>query len=210
MTTYLSDDMEAFPTGWTTGSGGGGTITKSSTQKHAGSYSALVSSNANGSYAYAYQALAPGTGDYHMSFWVWIDPSVQNTVLPGQGVFETYDGTNVDVFTGIIYYAGAFYLTNRTGGVDSPIFTVGASAWHHLECYVSRVTGNLHYYLDGVYQGEYKCQTNATPTRCYFGDVSGTGTQANGIIYYDDLLIDDATEPVVSAVLMRDLKGVGL
>lgn len=200
MVTYASDDFENFPTGWTTGTAGGGTITKSSTQKHGGSYSCRIYSIGSTDYAYGSKAFTRlGTVNHHNKIWVYIDSSsiVDNFIL----IAELYDTTagKLSQISGIKYHDSAYYLQNqKAGGVTEDICSLSADTFHQIDAYYNYTTGKIHYYVDGVKQGgDWNSYSGAgvRPQINYIGDVSTTAGVTNGYIYLDDWILDDAAEP---------------
>jgi len=200
LTTFASDDFEAFPTGWTTGTSGGGTITKSSTQKHGGSYSCKTYSIQSADMAYGSKAFTRlGAVDHHNKIWVYIDSSYtgDNFIL----IAELYDATagKFSQISGIKYHDSKYYLQNqKAGGVIEDVCQLSADTFHQIDAYYNYTTGKIHYYVDDVKQGEdWNSYSGAgvRPSINYIGDVSKTAGVTNGYIYLDDWILDDATEP---------------
>jgi hypothetical protein len=195
-TVFLTDDFESFPTNWTVGSGNGGTFVKSSAQAHAGTYSALSDSQGNAAYAYAYRNLTAITQNFHYQIWIY---PLSGITYDGILVCEPYNGTTVSFRVIVQTVSGTTYLRLGDPQSGSPltICSLNLDAWNKIDVYYIRATGVLHIYLNGVKQDTNwtnEVVANISPNRFYLGDVSGTTTKYNGKLYYDDLLLDNASE----------------
>ena len=201
ITTYLSDDFESFTTGWTLGTTNGGTVTKSSTTAHGGTYSGKFYSVASTATAYATRGFTQTTGDHRYSIWFYLDSSY--TGFSNFMIGELYDGTSkYSMICSILYHDSAYWLQNaNTSWVD--VCTVSADVWHHLEVYYNYTSGKLHYYLDSIKQGgdwgSYSNSASIKPKTIYIGDVANDPGITNGFAYFDDLAIDDTAEPLADS-----------
>lgn len=197
ITTFVSDNFENFTTGWTVGTGGSGTVTKSNTQVHGGSWAGKYFSIGSGDQAYTTRSWSPApTADNHHSIWFY-----QMSTYTGASLFllaEYGDGSKWCSISGITYHNSAWWYQNlNTSAVD--VCTVTADTWHQMDIYYNYTSGKLHYYFDGVKQGgdwgSYSNSASIKPTICYFGDTSTTTTVGDGYCFLDDFSIDDAAEP---------------
>ena len=188
--TLLSDGFETFPTGWTTGTGGTGTITKSSTQAHGGTYRAKVYSPVDSAIAYAYRGVTRTPGTLVYDIWIWIDSSVKPSdfnyliemydTVGGGLVFDLGYKWNVDHFTA---------TTKNAPFTPEVVGTLASGQWVHVVVSVNQSTGKADVYFDDVYQGQFTIAGGTTKqtNRLYFGDTSAGGQSA--FFYYDDLLL---------------------
>jgi len=200
-TTFLSENFESFPTGWTAVG-----AEKAGAVAHGGTYSALVNSNTTQSQAYAYKSFTQlPAANHHYGVWIWINASA--TWTNGITVSEPYDGgSKVSIYSSVSYIASAFTWQNAgSAGNMTTISTLTAGTWHHIEGYYTYSSGVIHYFLDGgIISGDFIGYGGATarPNVVYFGDLSTTPPfVGNGWVYYDDMILDDAAEPTIPMVL---------
>ena len=190
VTTLLSDNFEAFPTGWTTGTGGTGSITKSSTQAHGGTYSAGVYSPVDSALAYAYRGVTRTPGTLVYDVWVWVDSSVKPSLA--NYLIEMYDTVTPNLVFDLGYRWNVDHFEARTMPTPTTYVVVGTLAsgqWVHIVATVNQSTGKADVWFDDVYQGQFTIRggTTAQTNRLYFGDTSTGGQSA--FFYYDDLLL---------------------
>lgn len=198
-TTYANDGFESFNTNswWTLGQGGGaGAMAKTSeVTAHGGTYSAVVNTTGSSNYAYGYNDTSTISTDFHYSIWIYLPSGI---TFYGTGISEAYDGSAVDFITGIVSNSTGYYLEcGSYAGTYLNVTSLASNSWIHIEEYYVRASGVLHIYLNGLKQGgdwTTEVLANKSPNRFYLGDPSGTGTQYNGKLFYDDLLIDTAVE----------------
>lgn len=200
-TTYISENFENFTTGWTTGTGGSGTIGKSAEQYHGGSYSGKFVVAEVNSYAYALQAISAFAGTWHLGFWFYVDSSITPDAI-GLGIqIDGVSGTKTNLQTMIAYSSG-FILRNgkdSSGTNLETVCSVTANSWHSVNVYYDNTANTLHYYYDGVKQGtSWTIPNNTTKTRILLGDWYGA-TYFSGHLYIDDLIIDNTIEPTAIA-----------
>lgn len=194
-TTYLSDDFENWSTGWTNVNPT--LFTKSSTHAHGGTYSAKLYSVTISDIAYASRSFSNITTDHHFGVWIWIDSSYQ----PVSGCIIAETGGTGWSFMIMHYWSGGHcYLQQNALGTPTNICEIPADGWHHLEGFYNRTTGKIRYYLDNIFQIEMNSYSgaNVTANIIYMGDISSTAYNSMGIVYWDDMVIDDnMTEPTV-------------
>jgi len=200
-TTYLSDDFENFPIGWTVTNdvnGRNGIATRSDAQHYGGPYSAEINVPTVADSAWISKSFSSTpTGNFHYSIWVYVDSSV----IPDEyglfvGQLWSSELGQPNLWMSIGHVNGAFYLWNwRTnfGSHALPILenvsTLTAGVWHHIEAYYISSSGKVHYYVDSVKQGgDWIPAGTIEPNMVYLGDTHGA-YYLSGLMYFDDLVV---------------------
>lgn len=190
-TTYFSETFESYANGWTTGNDSANRIGLASEQVHGGSYSWFINTTALTQYGYAYKACAVSAMLYHVSCWIYISYSMQASNVP---FLATASATVYIVRASINYSGGAYYITNEPiSGTYENVTVITADTWHHVDAYISRTTGKIHYYLDNVKKGgDWSLQNNVSAVNYWLGDQHAV--LYYGKYFYDDLSVDDSPE----------------
>jgi hypothetical protein len=203
-TTYKADDFENFPTGnggWSHG-GVPNDMLKSGEQKHGGSYSVVCNTTSISQYSYFLNAtFGTITGALYMGVWIYPDNSYNSTDHGGLFVFSGFNATKslYGVCTQLNFNGttGWYSLLNcvTAWSAWNVICNISGNAWHFIEVYSASGQTILHYYVDGVKQGEDFAPVNKNnqPTSIRFADLDGTWFM--GKMFWDDLTIDDRAEP---------------
>jgi hypothetical protein len=209
--TYFSDNFENFPASpypyesWTISTGGGGTITKSSTKYHAGSYSVKVQSPTTSAQASAYQNfnVIYGDNDLHFSTYIYVNSSIKNSDY--NFIFHAYypDPLIELLGTGYKFTGSTCYLINRKATGWENVGTIAKNTWVKIEAYFNYKAGKVAYYIGGVYKGQFiPYSWSLRPGKIYIGDDSTTSQSMK--CYFDDMVIDNAPFLVTSSPIMKD------
>jgi len=192
---YFNDGFETFPTGWTTGSGGTGTITKDATHVNGGSWACKVYDTGDPSYAYAYRAMTEATGDYHVRIYLYLTGAV---TYDDCNIIETYDvvpGAQ-SLYLKVDEDAGTIWLKSHTGGglVNIKILTMGQ--YYKIDCYLDVSETEMDVYVDNIFAATVAIMSGdaCNPDRVYVGTLGAT---QDGEYWIDDVLIDDDMTPPI-------------
>jgi len=188
---FLEEDFEAFSTGWTLGFGSLGTITKSNTQKHGGSWSSKIYAPNPTSYCYGYRGISETTGDSITEFWIWVDSSVEPDYEHVIGLYDISRGAYVYEVR-LDYHDEGYYIQNDVSNVGTDVSEISAGEWVSIIIFFDDVINKLHYYINGFYMGVFDPNDDVGDgDRVYIGDTWGGGWR--GYYYLDDLLIGEGS-----------------
>jgi hypothetical protein len=193
--TYLSENFETWPNGWTIGNNGTVYPKQTTEHVHSGSYASVWNTSGTG-YAYAYKTFPLGGigGNYHMSVWIYFQPSqLENDTI----ILQTYNATSAkaNCISSLYVNSSGNYIANRnSSGWDTPIFSIQSGFFHHIEVWINRTSGLIDYWNDGYFMYAAQNCSNVGPTYFYYGDTSAMDGWNNGKVFYDDLTVDDASE----------------
>ena len=186
---FLEEDFEAFSTGWTLSFGSLGTITKSNTQKHGGSWSAKIYAPNPTSYCYGYRGISETNGDSITEFWIWVDSSVEPDYEHVMGLYDVSRGTYVYEVR-LEYHDAGYYIQNDIAASGTDVSEIPSDEWVSIIIVFDDTANKLHYYINGFDVGLFNPNDGAGDgDRVYIGDTWGVGWA--GYYYLDDLLIGE-------------------
>jgi hypothetical protein len=190
----INDNFENFSTGWTTDTGGSGTVTKSSSHAHGGTYAARIYAPSTSDYAYCYKSL-PGYSnhDFHLQIWFYVDNSVTTSLMFACEQRGSSGVQNRIVVTDDSGTCRVKYLKTTGSGYDPSSYTsicsVSYNAWHKIDLTWHNSQQYYTILIDDANSTNFSPRSTAiSVTTLYIGDSSVAGYR--GIVYYDDLLVE--------------------
>lgn len=155
----------------------GSTVTSTTQSKFGGSSLSFDGASALSTSA---ADLALGSGDFTIEFWIY-----QTVRSSTSSVFNVSAGSGLTGLIVQITPAGTINLTTANAGFGTGTAVVPLNQWTHIA--VSRNSGTMRSYVDGVLDLNFANSTNFTDTTCMLGQSSGGGQFLTG--FMDDIRI---------------------
>ena len=180
-TSFFTDDATSTPTVYI----GNGTVAIDNVEAK---FEGLSVKFTNGSITIPVNPrLGFGTGDFTVEMWIRVSGGAKKLFVPastGSGKWMLY-----------INSAGAVVWSTGSLTIDTGTVTVANNAWHHIA--VSRTSGNLSIFVDGVPMTLDNDATNYTAAGTVVYNIGGGGAAISGIGnfdgYMDELRVSDSS-----------------